>query len=134
MPRARRRKKAGGRMKLLIVDDSRAMRLIVKRTLRQAGMVEGDMSEAENGKQALDAIRASKPDLIFSDWNMPEMSGIELLETLKREGPDVPFVFVTSESAPDMLARAVSAGARSMITKPFSPESFKETLTRLGVG
>jgi len=62
--------------KVLIVDDSKAMRLIVRRTLRQAGFDDLDASEATNGKEALDAITAAQFDLVLSDWNMPEMTGI----------------------------------------------------------
>jgi two-component system chemotaxis response regulator CheY len=120
-------------MKLLIVDDSRAMRMMVRRTLRQAGVDDGDVTEAGNGKEALDAIKAAKPDLVFSDWNMPEMNGIELLETLKKESIDVPFGFVTSESTPEIRARAVGAGAKFLITKPFTPETFKAALDQVGV-
>jgi two-component system chemotaxis response regulator CheY len=73
-------------MKLLIVDDSKAMRMIVARTLRQAGYGGADFREAENGAQALEAIRADKPHLVLCDWNMPQMSGMELLSALNQQG------------------------------------------------
>ena len=70
-------------MKVLIVDDSRAMRMIVKRTLRQAGFSGLHVEEAGNGKEALESIEAGAPDLVLTDWNMPEMTGIELLHALQ---------------------------------------------------
>ena len=70
-------------MKILVVDDSRAMRMIVKRTLRQAGFNNVDVSEADNGKTALQQIDTDPPALILCDWNMPEMNGIELLRDLR---------------------------------------------------
>lgn len=116
-------------MKILIVDDSKAMRMIVTRTLRQAGYGGGTLQEAATGVEALAAIRASPPDLVLSDWNMPEMSGIDLLQTLNAEGLKVKLGFVTSEGSPEMRARAKDAGALFLIVKPFTPESFQEALT-----
>jgi two-component system, chemotaxis family, chemotaxis protein CheY len=70
-------------MKVFVVDDSRAMRMIVKRTLRQAGFDNIDIIEAENGRDALAKIRVENPGLILSDWNMPELDGYGLLEALR---------------------------------------------------
>jgi two-component system chemotaxis response regulator CheY len=75
-----------------VVDDSKAMRLIVMRTLRQAGL-KVEVSEAADGKQPLGVIRETPPDLVTCDWNMPEMSGIELLTALRAEGNGVKFGF-----------------------------------------
>jgi two-component system chemotaxis response regulator CheY len=116
-------------MKILIVDDSKAMRMIVRRTLRQAGFGDHVVTEANNGKEALEAVRQSVPDLILSDWNMPEMNGIELLDSLRAEGVSVKFGFVTTERTPEMRARATESGAAFLIVKPFTPEDFKEALT-----
>ncbi|MFH2000119.1 MAG: response regulator [Planctomycetota bacterium] len=116
-------------MKVLIVDDSKAMRMIVKRTLRQAGFNEIDVDEAGNGKEAIEKINADKPDLVLCDWNMPEMTGIECLEQLKSSGSDVKFGFVTSEGTPEMRQRASAAGALFLIAKPFTAETFKENLS-----
>ena len=70
-------------MKILIADDSRVMRQIVTRTLRQAGFGDHDLVEAADGRQAYDKTVAEKPDLVISDWNMPEMTGIEVLRKLR---------------------------------------------------
>jgi two-component system, chemotaxis family, chemotaxis protein CheY len=117
-------------MKILIVDDSKAMRMIVRRTLQQAGFEQGHVvSEATNGAEALSAIRSSCPDLVLSDWNMPEMSGIELLTQLRAEGVAVKFGFVTSEGTERMRAEADAAGALFLICKPFTADDFKNALT-----
>ena len=115
-------------MNVLIVDDSRAMRMIVTRTLRQAGYEGISVSEAANGREAFDAIMAGPPDLVLSDWNMPEMTGIELLQTLRRSGQEVPFGFVTSEGSEDMRGLAAASGALFLIAKPFGADTFREAL------
>jgi two-component system, chemotaxis family, chemotaxis protein CheY len=118
-------------VKILIVDDSAAMRMIVRRTLRQAGFDGHEISEADDGAKALAAITASPPDLVLSDWNMPNMTGIELLEALTKAGSKVKFGFVTTEATLDMRWRAVGAGASFVISKPFTPESFRQTLSTI---
>lgn len=115
-------------MKILIADDSRVMRQIVTRTLRQAGFEGHDLVEAADGKQAYDATVSEKPDLVLSDWNMPEMTGVEVLRALRAGGNDVPFGFVTSEGTPEMRQMAESAGALFLITKPFTADTFRDVL------
>jgi two-component system chemotaxis response regulator CheY len=115
-------------MRILVVDDSKAMRMIVKRTLRQAGFGDHTIDEAEDGQQAFDMIKAGSPDLLMTDWNMPNMTGIELLEALNKEGLKVKTGFVTTEGTPEMRKRATDAGALFLITKPFTPEDFKTAL------
>ena len=116
-------------MRILIVDDSRVMRMIVARTLRQAGFGDADISEATNGAEALEAIDKSEPDIVLSDWNMPEMTGIQLLKELNDRGQNLKFGFVTSESTPEMREQAAKFGALFLIAKPFTPETFQEALT-----
>ena len=118
-------------MKILIVDDSKAMRMIVLRTLRQAGFADHTFVEAANGQEALTAIRSDPPGLVLSDWNMPELSGIQLLQALRAEGQAVKFGFVTSEGTPEMRKLAQDSGAAFLITKPFTAEVFQEQLKPL---
>ncbi len=115
-------------MKLLIVDDSRVMRLLVKRTLRQAGFGAHEVCEAENGVAALEAIAANPPDLILCDWNMPEMTGIELLKEMRASGSEIQFGFVTSEGTSEIRTQAADAGALFVLTKPFNADVFESTL------
>jgi two-component system chemotaxis response regulator CheY len=113
-------------MKILVADDSRVMRQIVVRTLRQAGFGDHELVEAADGKEAFDLATAEKPDLVISDWNMPHMTGIEVLQKLRAAGNTVKFGFVTSESTPEMKTAAESAGADFFIIKPFTAERFDE--------
>ena len=115
-------------MRVLVADDSRVMRQIVIRTLRQAGYDWWDISEAPDGRAAFDLVAADPPDLVLSDWNMPEMSGMELLESMRASGLDVPFAFVTSEGSAEMRAQAEAAGALFLIAKPFTADVFRETI------
>lgn len=120
--------RTGKVMKILVVDDSKAMRKIVARTLKQAGFEHCAVEEAENGSQAYAAIAAARPDLVLSDWNMPEMNGIELLQKLRADGNDVRFGFVTTEGTPEMRKLALDAGALFLIAKPFTPATFQQVL------
>ena len=115
-------------MKILVADDSRVMRQIVIRTLRQAGYDDHEIVEAEDGADALAKIGSEKPDLVLSDWNMPNMTGIECLQALRASGSTVPFGFVTSEGSEEMRGRAADAGALFLIAKPFTEETFKDVL------
>ena len=115
-------------MKILVVDDSRAMRRIVARTIRQAGHDGHEIIEAENGREALDMVREHKPDLILSDWHMPEMTGIEFLDALNAEGHEIPFGFVSSESTPEMMDLATKAGAMFLLAKPFTADDMSQLL------
>jgi two-component system chemotaxis response regulator CheY len=116
-------------MKVIIADDSRVMRQIVLRTLRQAGFAHHEYVEAADGAEALEKIGEHTPELVLSDWNMPNKTGIELLRALRAQGNPVPFGFVTSEGSEDMRATAEQAGAMFVIAKPFTPESFEDALS-----
>ena len=114
-------------IRVLVTDDSRVMRQIVIRTLRQAGY-DWDVREAADGAEALEAVRADEPDVVLSDWNMPNLNGIDLLRRLRAEGFGTPFGFVTSEGSPEMRAQAEAAGALFLIAKPFTADAFREVI------
>jgi len=105
---------------ILVVDDSRAMRMIVLRELRKAGYETRDVLEAENGRVALELVRQGGIDLVLCDWNMPDMNGIRFLQILRQEGITVPFGFITSESQPLVHREALDNGADFVVTKPFA--------------
>ena len=115
-------------MKILVADDSRVMRQIVIRTLRQAGYDDHDIVEAEDGQDAYDKVQSERPDLVLSDWNMPNLTGIECLQALRSSGSTVPFGFVTSEGSEEMRGKAADAGALFLIAKPFTADTFTEHL------
>jgi two-component system chemotaxis response regulator CheY len=118
-------------MKILIADDSRVMRQIVLRTMRQAGFGHHDFVEAADGAEALDKVAAESPDLVLSDWNMPGKTGIDVLRALRASGNQVPFGFVTSEGSEEMRETAATAGAMFLIAKPFTAENFESALSGL---
>ncbi len=115
-------------MDILLVDDSAAMRAMVLRALRQAGYEHGNITQASDGAIALAAIREQVPDLVLSDWNMPNMTGLELLEALKADGIETIFGFITSEATPEMRAKAAACGAEFLIAKPFTVRSVMQAL------
>ena len=118
-------------MKVLIVDDSPAMRMMVVRTLRQAGFDGLDIEQAEDGLKALESIRSAEPDLVLADWNMPNMTGYELLQALREDEIGVDFGFITTESTVEMRKKATAAGAKFLIAKPFTAESFQKALSTI---
>lgn len=118
-------------MNVLLVDDNKAMRLMVKRTLLLTGISDLKVDEAENGSDALAKLATSEPDLILSDWSMPEMNGVELLRELRSRGSTVKFGFVVPEPpSPQMREKAIDAGAQFVIGKPFSVQGLREVLAR----
>lgn len=115
-------------MNILVVDDSMAMRLIVMKTLREAGFEGHDIEQAADGEIALEKIKEDMPDLVLCDWNMPNMTGPELLQALTDEDIKPKFGFVTTEATSEMLAKANELGADFLIAKPFTPETFETKL------
>ena len=110
-------------MHILIVDDSRIMRQIVKRTLNQAGFEDAKYSEAADGCEALEIFKETKPDIILSDWNMPNMDGLSLLQEVRKTDADIPFGLITAQSTASLRESARYHGAHFLLSKPFTPES-----------
>ncbi len=121
-------------MKALVVDDSRAMRMILKRALTQVGF---EVVEAGDGKQALELLASTGPcDLALVDWNMPVMTGYELIVEVRgrRELDAMPIMMVTTETETAQVSRALDAGANEYMMKPFSEEALREKLLLMGLG
>ena len=110
-------------MHVLIVDDNKIMRHIIKRSLGKAGLGDIEFQEACNGLEALSSFNQKKPDLILSDWNMPEMDGMDLLKAIRSEDPHIPFGFITAQSTTALRESARYYGAHFLLSKPFTPES-----------
>jgi two-component system chemotaxis response regulator CheY len=119
--------------KALIVDDSKAVRIIIGRTLKELGY---EVGEAGNGLQALDVLAADPGafSLVLADWNMPEMNGFELLTSLRQkpEFSSLAIVMVTTETEVDQMSAALEAGANEYIMKPFTKDVLVEKLELLG--
>ena len=116
----------------LIVDDSRVIRKVSRHIVETLGM---SAEEAENGRTALDHCRASMPDVILLDWNMPVMSGIEFICELRRHaGGDKPkVVFCTTEYDPGHIREAIAAGADEYVMKPFDQETLQLKFELIGM-
>jgi len=119
---------------ILIVDDFSTMRRIVKNALRQLGYV--NVIEADDGTTALDVLRREKIDFIVSDWNMPQMTGIELLKAVRTtdEWKDLPFLMVTAEGQKEHVIEAVKHRVNNYIVKPFTPETLMEKINKIFEG
>lgn len=105
-------------MKILVVDDSPVMRKLITRSIRQAGFGDATVVEAGDGQEAIKVNHSELPDLILADWNMPNMTGIEMLQDLRASGERVKVGFVTSESTARVRMMAKEAGASFFISKP----------------
>ena len=118
-------------MKVLVVDDFATMRRIVKNVLKQLGF--SDILEADDGATALDVLKENKVDLIVSDWNMPKMTGLDLLKTVRGDEStkEIPFLMVTAEAQKDNVLQAVQAGVSNYIVKPFTADGVKDKLTQI---
>jgi two-component system chemotaxis response regulator CheY len=115
---------------VLIVDDSAAIRKILQRVLRQTDLAIGQIVEAGDGKEALDALRAQPIGLVLSDINMPNMDGLEFLAQLKATEAmkQIPVIMITTEANQTKVMQAVSLGAAGYVRKPFTAEQIKEQL------
>ena len=118
---------------VLIVDDSRSMRNVIKKVISHSGFQMGDCREASNGKEALEVLENHWIDLILSDIHMPVMDGFDLLRVLQtRENlRDLPVVLITTESNQDRLHEAMELGAKGYIRKPFRPEEICKLLRQI---
>jgi len=117
-------------IRLLIVDDSSAMRKMVERALRMADVEITQVFEASNGKEALAVLQDNALDLILCDINMLEMNGLEFLKRRPVEsgGRHVPVIMITSESGEADVVAALSSGASGYIRKPFTPRQVREQI------
>ena len=125
---------ADSKMKILVVDDFSTMRRIVKNILKQLGYE--NVLEADDGTSALVTLKNEKIDFIISDWNMAQMSGIELLKAVRttEELKNIPFLMVTAEGNKENVIEAVKNRVNNYIVKPFTPETLMEKITKIFEG
>ncbi len=117
-------------MKLLIVDDSQAMRNIIKWNLNQAEVHVDKVYEASCCEDALHIIETKKPDLVITDWNMPEMGGLQLLRELREINNTVRFAFVTTQASTNIHNIAKDAGADFIVSNPSCINTFKTQISQ----
>ena len=118
-------------MKILVVDDMVTMRRIVKNILKQLGFA--NVEEAENGQEALQKLRADTYGFVVSDWNMPVMTGIDMLRAVRADEKlkTTPVLMVTAEAQQNNLIEAVQAGVSNYIVKPFTAETLHEKILKI---
>lgn len=118
-------------MRVLVVDDFSTMRRIVKNILRQLGF--NNVVEADDGTTAWEILNKDNIQFIVSDWNMPKMTGIDLLRKVRasEEFADIPFLMVTAEAQQENIIEAVQAKVSNYIVKPFTPETMKQKIDKI---
>jgi two-component system chemotaxis response regulator CheY len=116
--------------KILVIDDSAVMRKIIKKNIKDAGLVVDEFADAGDGKQALDVVSHDNIDLILCDWNMPNMSGIEFIRTLRSLNlpKKIPVIMISTEGSDSKKAEAKESGADGYLTKPFTPSQLRDAL------
>ncbi|GAB3789619.1 chemotaxis response regulator CheY [Dyella agri] len=120
-------------MKILVVDDFSTMRRIVRNLLVELGFTNTLIQEADDGENALVMLRGQPFDLVVTDWNMPNMTGIDLLRAIRAEAAlkGMPVLMVTAENNRDQIIAAAQAGVNGYIVKPFTAVTLKEKLTKI---
>tara|TARA_R110002110_G_scaffold119117_4_gene293461 strand:- start:514 stop:891 length:378 start_codon:yes stop_codon:yes gene_type:complete len=118
-------------MKILIVDDFSTMRRIIKNLLRDLGYT--NTSEADDGKTALPMLQGGDFDFLVTDWNMPGMTGIDLLKAVRADGKlsSLPVLMVTAEAKRDQIVEAATAGVNGYVVKPFTAAALKEKIEKI---
>jgi two-component system chemotaxis response regulator CheY len=112
---------------ILIVDDSKTIRSVIKKTLDIAGVPVGDLYEAENGKEALEVMNSNWIDLIFADINMPVMTGIEMIKKMSEDNTleKTPVIIVSTEGSKTRIDDLLQLGVRAYLRKPINPEELR---------
>jgi two-component system chemotaxis response regulator CheY len=120
-------------MKILVVDDFSTMRRIVRNLLVELGFSNPLIQEADDGNNALIMLRSQPFDLVVTDWNMPNMTGIDLLRAIRAEASlkGLPVLMVTAENNRDQIIAAAQAGVNGYIVKPFNAVTLKEKLSKI---
>lgn len=118
-------------MKVLVVDDFATMRRIVRNILKQLGFM--NIVEADDGATALEIMKSDKIDLVLCDWNMPKISGLELLKQMKADSDlkNIPFLMITAEAQKQNIIEAVKTGVSNYIVKPFTADTIAEKLKKV---
>lgn len=115
---------------ILIVDDSKSMRMLIKKMLESSGLFSSNIMEAENGQAALDLMETQKMDLVFTDINMPVMTGLDMVKEMKRKSYNIPIIVITTDGSHATVVEAIANGAVGYIKKPFNAEMIKDIVEK----
>ncbi|MEO5812636.1 MAG: response regulator [Rhodanobacter sp.] len=120
-------------MKILVVDDFSTMRRIVRNLLVELGFSNALIHDADDGENALAMLRKMPFDLVVTDWNMPNMNGIDLLRAIRAEAATktLPVLMVTAENNRDQIIAAAQAGVNGYVVKPFSAATLEDKISRI---
>lgn len=118
-------------MKILVVDDTAVMRRVAKNILKKLGYA--NVEEAANGQEAMQKLRSDTYGFVVSDWNMPVMTGIDMLRTIRADDKlkTIPVLMITAEAQQGNLVEAIQAGVSNYIVKPFTAETMQEKLEQI---
>ncbi len=120
-------------IKILIVDDSSIMRKMIVQTILKGNIFNHDNTrffEASNGSQGVELFGIHRPQVVLTDWTMPQMDGIQMIEAIRKRDPDTPVVMITSEATEDRMKIAKKAGATDYIVKPLEPGVLEQKLLK----
>lgn len=122
---------ANANMKILVVDDFQTMRRIIRNYLRQLGF--NNVEEAEDGDVALEKLKETAFDFVITDWNMPKMTGIDLLKKIRTADnfKNIPVLIITAEAEKENVVQAAQAGVNDYIVKPFTPEVLQTKIEKI---
>jgi two-component system chemotaxis response regulator CheY len=120
-------------LSVLIADDSNTMRKIIVRSLLALGATEGDLAEAADGAEAVGKFKSGRFDLVLTDWNMPNKSGLEVIQEIRALNAQVPIIMVTTEAEKARVIQAIEAGVSDYLVKPFTSEALREKLAKHGL-
>lgn len=116
-------------MRFLLVDDSSTMRKIQRHTLEKLGY--RDIVEADDGAKGLTLYGEARPDVVITDWNMPNMTGLELVTQIRRSNATTPIIMVTTEAEKSRVLQAIKAGVNDYLIKPFTPDVLSAKIKKI---
>jgi len=117
-------------MRVLVADDSSTMRKIILRSLQAVGVT--DITEAADGTEAVALFKPGAFDMVLTDWNMPGMTGLEVLQNIRTQDQKVPVIMVTTEAEKSRVLQAIQAGVTDYLVKPFTADTLREKLEKHG--
>ena len=116
--------------RVLVADDSSTMRKIILRSLQAVGVDE--VTEAADGAEAVSLFKPNDFDMVLTDWNMPGKTGLEVVQEIRAQDGDVPIIMVTTEAEKGRVVQAIQAGVSDYLVKPFTADTLREKLEKLG--
>jgi len=117
-------------MRVLVADDSSTMRKIILRSLQAVGVT--DIAEAADGAEAIAMFKPGDYDMVLTDWNMPGLTGLEVLQQIRAQDPKIPVIMVTTEAEKSRVLQAIQAGVTDYLVKPFTADTLREKLEKHG--